>query len=154
MKLLVISDIHGLATYAEEMIAREQPDEVVFLGDGLRYIKESAGRFGNVHFHFVQGNCDFGGEPEEQCLRMGGQTVFFTHGHHYNVKWEKELAYVTLRAKAAEVGADIVLFGHTHQPDLVYRDGRIIMNPGAVMARQYGVMTVDGDTVKPQLKNL
>ena len=153
MKILVISDIHGLVSYAERMIEKEKPDEVVFCGDGWREIDESRKFFKHVRFHTVGGNCDFCGEPE-LYITLGGKNIFITHGHRYNVKMERELAYITLRAHASEMGADLVLFGHTHYPDIVYRDGMIIVNPGAVMAGKYGVVEINGEEIKPQLKSL
>ena len=154
MKILVLSDIHGLVSYAEKMIEREQPDEVIFLGDGLRDIKESSRFFQNVRFHFVQGNCDLFGEETERYITLGGKIIYFTHGHRFNVKMEGELRYITLRTRAAEFGADIVLFGHTHRPDLTYADGRILMNPGAVMAGKYGCITIEAEKVTPEIKSL
>ena len=154
MKILVLSDIHGLVSYAERMIERETPDEVIFLGDGLRDIKESAKFFKGVRFHFVQGNCDFFDAPEERFVLLGGKNIFFSHGHRYNVKMERQLNYITLRTKAADMGADIVLFGHTHQPDIVLMNGMVIMNPGAVMAGKYGVIEIAGDKILPELRSL
>ena len=154
MKILVLSDVHGLVSYAERMVEREQPDEVIFLGDGLRDIEQSARFFPKVRFHFVKGNCDFAGEKEEQCITLGGKSIYFTHGHRYNVKMERALNYITLRAHAAQLGADIALFGHTHQPDLVFMSGICMMNPGAVMAGKYGVIDLAAGEIKPELKSL
>lgn len=154
MKILVISDIHGLISYAERMIEREKPDEVIFLGDGYRDIKETARFYKSARFHFVGGNCDFYSDNEEQFITLGGKNIFFTHGHRYNVKMERQLNYITLRAHAADLGADIVLFGHTHTPDTVYMNGMILMNPGAVMAGKYGVLEMHGEEVKTELKSL
>ncbi len=154
MKILVISDIHGLVSFAEKMIETEKPDEVIFLGDGYRDIKNSASFYKNVRFHYVGGNCDYYCEDAEQFITLGGKNIFFTHGHHYNVKMEKEMHYITLRAHAKALGADIVLFGHTHMPDLEYMDGMILMNPGAVMAYRYGVIEITDGQVKPELRRL
>ena len=154
MKILVISDIHGLGSFAEQMIELESPDEVIFLGDGYRDIHERMRFYRDIRFHTVGGNCDLYADKPEQLITLGGKNIFFTHGHHYNVKLERELNYITLRAHAAQQGADIVLFGHTHIPDTVYTNGLIMMNPGAVMARQYGVLEINGEEVKAELKRL
>ena len=153
MKILVISDIHGLISYAERMIEKEKPDEVIFCGDGWRDINESAKFFKGVRFFLVQGNCDFYGEPE-QFITLGGKNIFITHGHRYNVKMERELAYITLRAHAASLGADLVLFGHTHLPDTVYRGEMVLLNPGAVANGKYAVVLIEGGQIKTELKSL
>lgn len=154
MKILVISDIHGLLSFAENMIEKEKPDEVIFCGDGYRDLKRSAPLYKDVRFHYVGGNCDLYAETDEQCITLGGKNIFFTHGHHYNVKMEKEMHYITLRSRAKEMGADIVLFGHTHEPNLEYMDGMILMNPGAVMGYRYGVIEITDGQMKPELKRL
>ena len=154
MKILVISDIHGLLSFAESMVEKESPDEVIFLGDGYRDLKQSAPFYKEVRFHYVGGNCDLYAEKEEQIITLGGKNIFFTHGHRYNVKMEKEMHYITLRSHAKALGADVVLFGHTHQLDLEYMDGMILMNPGAVMARRYGVIELADGQIKPELKRL
>ena len=153
MKILVISDIHGLVSYAERMIEKEKPDEVIFCGDGWREIDESRKFYKKARFHLVGGNCDFCGEPE-LYITLGGKNILITHGHRYNVKMERELAYITLRSHAADLGADLVLFGHTHNPDVVYRNGMIMLNPGAVMSGKYAVVEIIGEEIKPQLKSL
>ncbi|MBR2591090.1 MAG: YfcE family phosphodiesterase [Clostridia bacterium] len=154
MKILVISDIHGSVSYTERIIEREKPDEVIFLGDGYRDIKESAQFYPDIRFHLVGGNCDYYCDEQERLISLGGKSIFFTHGHRYNVKLERQLNYITLRAHAANLGADIVLFGHTHVPDTVYMNAMIMMNPGAVMAGQYGIIEIVGDEVKTELKRL
>ena len=154
MKILVISDIHGMVSFAESMIEKETPDEVIFLGDGFRELQKSALLYKDIRFHFVGGNCDVCCDTDEQCISLCGKNIFFTHGHHYNVKMEKEMHFITLRSRAKELGADVVLFGHTHEADLEYMDGMCIMNPGAVMGYRYGVIEISGNEVKPELRRL
>jgi len=50
-----------------------------------------------------------------------------THGHEYKVKYSPE--YLINNAK--DKGIDIVLYGHTHNPDIRYGDINI-MNPGSL----------------------
>ena len=154
MKIVVLSDIHGLVTYAERIIELEQPDEVIFCGDGLREIQESAKFFRKVRFHFVKGNCDFAGDCFEQYITLGGKNIFITHGHRYNVKPESKLNYITLRSHARDLGADLVLFGHTHCPDICYMDGMILLNPGAVNAGKYAVVEIRDGKIQPELRSL
>lgn len=154
MKLIILSDVHGRQSYAERILEKEKAQNVIFLGDGYRDMQALADFFKEVRFWSVHGNCDgFGGESE-QCITLGGKRIFFTHGHRYNVKMERETAYITLRSEAVRQGAQIVLFGHTHVPDIVYRGGMILLNPGAVANGRYGVIEMGEETVKPELKQL
>ena len=63
------------------------------------------------------------------------------HGHKYNVK--SSLLPITYKGK--EVGADIVLFGHTHRAYLDEIDGMTIMNPGSVSG--YGIIEIIDDKI-------
>ena len=154
MKILVLSDIHAHASYAERMIEKEQPDEVIFCGDGWKDMHEIAKFFPAVRFHCVAGNCDFFSENQELFITLGGKNIFAAHGHRFNVKMEPSLAYITLRAHALDLGADIILFGHTHRPDVQYRNGAVILNPGAVMDGKYALITIENGEVKPELRSL
>ena len=154
MKILVLSDIHGRTSYAENIMEREQPDEVIFLGDGLSDVRQIEPFYPRVRFHTVQGNCDFGAEKTVHVLTLASKTIFCTHGHRFQVKLEREMNYITLRSAAAAYEADIILFGHTHLPDIVYMDGAVLMNPGAAANGKYGVITLEDDNILPELKSL
>jgi putative phosphoesterase len=116
MNVLVFSDSHGRQDNIREALARQisPPDAVIFLGDGLRDM--DAIDFGKVRTYLVSGNCDgmmasLFDIPDEQLIVIGGKRIFITHGHKYHVK--SVLSPLILRAH--ELGADIVLFGHTHE---------------------------------------
>ena len=86
-------------------------DAVFFLGDGLR----DAYALDFPSLYAVRGNCDWFSEdmaPAEIVMALEGHVILATHGNLYGVK----SGLGGLIAHAAEVGADIVLFGHTHQP--------------------------------------
>ena len=53
--------------------------------------------------------------------------VFLTHGHLFGVKSGLD----TLAAAAKDMGAQLALFGHTHQALLEERNGVTLLNPGA-----------------------
>ncbi len=130
MRILVVSDIHESET-ALWAALDEQPTArtVLFLGDGLRRVEQTAERFTEHTFYTVPGNCDFAAmQPKARLEIIGGKRIFFTHGHLYGVKSDPEPLWTAAR----ERGADIVLFGHTHQPMQEYRDGLYILNPGSL----------------------
>ena len=65
----------------------------------------------------------FLGDGENQ-----GKKIFMCHGHRYGVKY----GYNSIFYRGKEVGADIVLFGHSHLPIIDEHDGLILMNPGSI----------------------
>jgi predicted phosphodiesterase len=79
-----------------------------------------------------------------------------THGHEWGVKG----GLGALIAHAADVGADIVLFGHTHAPTLqtiavgeqigktVLSRPMYLFNPGSIgYDGSFGTLTIKGETV-------
>ena len=66
--------------------------------------------------------------PAERTVPIAGHTIFMTHGHRQRVYYNTDTLYYT----AAQNGADIALFGHTHVPYLQNENGILIMNPGSI----------------------
>ena len=115
MDLLIFSDSHGRAEAMQVVLDRQirTPDAVIFLGDGLRDI-QWLDTNGSTLFD-VRGNCDWFADasfPSELTVSFEEHRIFATHGHLYGVK----SGLGGLIARAAELEADIVLFGHTHMP--------------------------------------
>lgn len=130
MRIVVMSDSHGHVDRLARIFEKHpEANWYVFLGDGQRDWEEVIARYPERHTLAVAGNCDWSGDlplmREEKC---GGKRVFFTHGHLYKVKYD----LYTLTCAARERGADVVLFGHTHQPLDCYDDGLTLVNPGSV----------------------
>jgi putative phosphoesterase len=70
-------------------------------------------------------------QPHRRTLAIGGKRLLLVH----STPWEPRGAYIhpgsKLLADFAEVDADFVLYGHTHQ-QLVERVGRVlVINPGS-----------------------
>lgn len=141
MKILVISDVHGRRD-AVERVLEKQPNAatVLFLGDGLREVEDVADNHPERSFIMVPGNCDFAAlQPAARLEILGGQRFFITHGHKYNVKY----GLYTIEMAARERQADMVLFGHTHQPLEEYVDGLYMLNPGSLgYEGSYGLVDV------------
>ncbi len=130
MRILVISDSHGsLANLEKVLDMHPEAEHVIFLGDGVREAEEASFIYDNMQFHLVAGNCDFGSSyPSTAVTEIAGKRILYTHGHTMNVKYGYNAAIE--RAKAE--GADILLFGHTHEAAVRYCDGLYLMNPGSV----------------------
>jgi len=129
MKILVFSDSHRKPIKMLELANKLALDVgiIVHLGDCYDDFSLLQKSFPNHCLHGIAGNCDFNGPPD--CLfEQHGKRIWLTHGHRYGVKGGTEhLAY-----EAAERGADICLFGHTHIASAQMQDGIWLMNPGSI----------------------
>ena len=156
MKIFVFSDSHGRGTLIVKAIRREAPDFVFFLGDGENDLKALRQAFPALPFEAVRGNCDFRSQlPAELVCSVGGVRFFITHGHRYDVKTERTLE--SLKRAARQAGAQVVLFGHTHEPYLEEEKGLILLNPGAAGSYGnpgYGVLELTDGQILARLETL
>ncbi|MCD8009816.1 MAG: metallophosphoesterase [Lachnospiraceae bacterium] len=136
MKILVVSDTHGRLDHFQMVLKRVAPvDRILHLGDvegDEEFLRGTVG----CPIIFVAGNCDrLSREPWERVVELAGHRIFMSHGHRYGV--HRGLA--RLNAAAEEAQADVVLYGHTHVPDLSYIGERAFLNPGSLsLPRQEG----------------
>ncbi|MCL2487748.1 MAG: YfcE family phosphodiesterase [Oscillospiraceae bacterium] len=131
MRILVVSDTHGDAdTLTRAILSQPEARTVVHLGDGAREAQEIADRFADRIFYILRGNCDwFNGDlPFSRTETVGGVKTLMAHGHTYSVK----IGYDRLLMSARELGARLVLFGHTHRAYNAYDDGIYLFNPGSL----------------------
>lgn len=141
MRYLVLSDTHGfsgrLGTLLMKAEAEGPYDGVFHLGDGFRDMEEFASMLPPLFR--VAGNGDFFcGEPlfmHDVC----GARLLLTHGHLQHVKAGLDALY----ALAAGQGARAALYGHTHVQKMEWRNGILLLNPGAACAGCYAVLTVN-----------
>lgn len=137
MKILIVSDTHGRCYYLERALQKVSPiDMLIHLGDlegDATYIEAIA----DCPVEMVSGNNDYFTDiPREKFLEIGKYYVMLTHGHRYGVNYGID----QLKESALLNGADIVMFGHTHQPliDLT-NDNIYAINPGSItQPRQVG----------------
>ena len=151
MKVLVISDTHGDVNYAFTAHTLSEPvDVIIHLGDGsadAELLRETL----DVPVINIAGNCDpCSNAPRERVWECEGKRILLTHGDAYQVK----CGLVRLRQRAEEIGADAVLFGHTHHGVLEHHDGLLLINPGTLskhgQLRSFAVLfiTPDGITAR------
>lgn len=159
MELLIFSDSHGNRNGMRRALEQQPriPNAICFLGDGLR--DAEALDTARSLLYTVRGNCDGGasadGIPNDRVFCAEGHTVFLTHGHLYGVK----SGCGALASHAASLGADIVLFGHTHQPTELrfppgHRLGEVVLtrplhlfNPGSIGNGTFGTLLLQKNTV-------
>ena len=143
MKVLVISDTHGSTNHAFTAHTRSEPvDMIIHLGDGSTdadLLREAL----DLPVINVAGNCDPGSNaPRELLWECEGKRILLTHGDAYQVK----SGLARLRKRAQEIGADAVLFGHTHQGVFENHAGLLLVNPGTLSNaghhRSYAVLII------------
>lgn len=162
MTLLILSDSHGRPDRIDEAIRRVRPDGILFAGDGLRDLTRCTIP---CPLWAVSGNCDWltsplilnGSllEPEsEELMTAEGIRILLMHGHKYGVKGGLGQAI----ARAVQLEADVLVFGHTHipldlhlRPDSERTDFSVtkpltVFNPGSLGDRDgsFGTLTVRG----------
>lgn len=132
MKILVLSDSHSALSFMRRCIDAVKPDVMIHLGDYVKDGDAMADEYPNITCYQVPGNCDLRRlfEPMAEIVKVtiGGVRFYLTHGHLHNVK-----SYLgKLIADANAAGADIALFGHTHEAYCEQQDdGMWVMNPGS-----------------------
>ncbi len=163
MRLLVLSDSHGRADRLRDAARRARSaDMILFLGDGLRDLAllddDDAARL-----CAVRGNCDafsfFADDlPEERFLALDEYHILMMHGHTHDVKY----GYARAVAYAASRGADLLLFGHTHEALATYLPEGTVMggvtlekpmhvfNPGSIGLPRGGAPSYGWVDLRPQ----
>ncbi len=141
IKLLILSDSHGDVGTMVEVVERENPDEIIHLGDCWQDAEELSFVYPDLPMTMVPGNCDFVfGKKGKVMLEREGMKLLLAHGHQWQVKSGPALALET----GWEAGADILLYGHTHEAECWEEQGMWVMNPGTVGGRYapatYGVI--------------
>lgn len=153
MKLLVLSDSHGNADNLLRAYHAEQPDVILFLGDGaadFAHLQKEAPFCASCS---VLGNCDRQEGETERLVSYGGYRFLMTHGHRYNVKF----GLMRLFYAAREAMADVVLFGHTHSPYCSQEEGAWMLNPGTcsgVPQTTYGVIEINDGVLQCRIRRL
>lgn len=156
MRIGVISDTHGVREKALAAVehmgsvdlllhAGDHFDDAIFLSNFLAFPVIG-----------VRGNCDFAG-PGEELVDAGGVKILLLHGHQYEVKRSlQSLAY-----RAQEAGAKVVVFGHTHEPEIEWVDDILLFNPGSTIRPRglcqhptYGILTIEKGEITPSIYSL
>ena len=135
MRVLVVSDTHGKDDNLLKVLEIEKNlDFMVHLGDIGRledYIEEITG----LACFAVRGNNDWSSLlPADNIIMLGKHKTFITHGHHHNVYISTD----DLRRYATALGCDIVMYGHTHIPEIEKVAGVTVVNPGSLTLPRQG----------------
>ena len=149
MKALILSDSHkNFQSILDIMEEEKECDLIIHAGDVQRDVDDIRAAYPQVKLEYVMGNNEYAVTgPANRVFDFGGKTVFLTHGHLYSVKY----SLTRLHQKAKSLGADICIFGHTHQPLLEETGGILFINPGSTW-RTYAVLTVEDGKAAAEIR--
>lgn len=139
MRVGVVSDSHGftgrLQTILMAMEQSKKIDALIHLGDGY-YDLQDLGV--DLPVCRVAGNCDYFCNDTLNVVTLSGARLLLTHGHYQHVKD----GLYDLLSLAVDQRAQAALYGHTHCQHMEWRDGILLLNPGAACDGRYAVLTV------------
>lgn len=125
MKVLILSDSHGLIDEVKAIVHQYEVNRIIHCGDFC--VEATLPPFDTMMK--VRGNCDFAIDvPLKKVVEYQGLRGIVVHGHKYRVKE----GYLPLSYLAEEEKAQIVLFGHSHQPVSFMDKGCLFINPGSI----------------------
>jgi putative phosphoesterase len=132
MRVGVLSDTHGLLR-PEAVDALDGSDLLIHAGD-----VGDAETLARLHalgppLHAVRGNVDRGGWaralPETAVVEADGFLLYVLH----------DVAALDLDPRAA--GFSAVIYGHSHRPEIHWREGVLHLNPGSCGPRRFDLPT-------------
>ena len=151
MKILVFSDSHRSLGSMLDTIELQKPDMIVHLGDLARDAEEIGYAYPMIPLVSVPGNCDgWTTDPAIRRFSIEGKSVLLSHGHLWYVKRGYEMAML----EARKAGADILLFGHTHNPYCQQQEDELwVMNPGSAR-NSYGIILLENGSINCSLSRM
>lgn len=135
MRIGVVSDSHGSESALRRAVAAAGQVEMwLHAGD----YSQDAGflrRLTGLAVVAVAGNCDGMTDAKvDEFVTVGGKQIWLTHGHRYDAKRRpEELAWW-----GRQYGADAVVYGHSHVPDVSRVEGVLLFNPGGAVHPRRG----------------
>ena len=154
MTLLIVSDSHGRVDRLRSLFElHKNVDALIFLGDGLTDLDRAGVSDYRFTVFAVRGNCD--GRTgsltvlrakDEMTFNFDGVSFFALHGHTRGVKGTLVNALYAAEAN----NADVLLYGHTHEPLSTYlptgeynlNKPMHIFNPGSLAEYSYGLCEI------------
>lgn len=129
MRALIVSDTHGYDKNLVKLLEKIGPlDALIHCGDGEGH-EGYFSKLVDCPLYMVRGNNDFFSELErEREFELWGRRILLTHGHYYGVSMGPEHIIEEGRAR----GVDLVMYGHTHRPELIQKEDIVVLNPGSI----------------------
>ena len=153
MRIVVLSDSHGaVGRLSTILTVAEQAgpiDVILHLGDGYYDLQDLGVPLPPVYQ--VAGNCDFFHSDTLDFVTLSGAKILLTHGHYQHVKSGLD----DLTQLAMDEKCHAALYGHTHCPRMEWRNGILLLNPGAANDGKYAVLRINPlGAIDPELCHL
>ena len=141
MRVLVVSDTHV------PVLARKLPDQLLEEAQACSAILHAGDLVSSgvldqlsrlVPTHAVHGNQDSptvrARLPSHLTVTLGKWTIGIVHGHEGRGMYTEDRAFNAFASQRV----DVTVFGHSHQPMNMRRDGILMFNPGSAVAGRGG----------------
>lgn len=147
MRIIAFSDTHGLRGSVTRLFKEtsSNTDFYIFCGDGISDVEYALMEYPNVKVVMATGNCDHSSiYPDTAVCEAMGFKILVTHGHNHGISYDT----LGLERLAYQNKASLVVFGHTHCRECIYKDGVYYVNPGSMalprdgFPRSYAVIDV------------
>lgn len=152
LRIGVISDTHGNFTFASKALSLwGKIDCLLHAGDGIKEAY-ALGRLASCPVYAVSGNTDNALSLVDETIELKDlrdeefkiEKILLTHGHQFS----PETREIKLAELAKRRGAQVVVYGHTHQPYNQSRLGVLVFNPGSPFRprfseRSCGILEID-----------
>ena len=148
MRIGVVSDTH-VKTLSEipepVLLTLAEVDLIVHAGDFTeRAVLEGLKSLGEIRS--VQGNMDSNELkkilPRKELFVVNGKRIGLIHG--WGAPWG-----IARRVREAFGQVDIIIDGHSHEPNNQYVRGSLLLNPGRA-GKSFGLVTID-DEIKAEI---
>lgn len=128
-RLGILSDTHGNLSLLKRAVEETGPvDMWLHAGDYIRDARWLA-TWCPVPVLAVAGNCDRPGDGKaEEFVEIENLLIWLTHGHRQHVKNGRG----DLIWWAQQYGAQMAVYGHTHQNENQVQNSVLIFNPGSL----------------------
>ncbi|WP_418790777.1 metallophosphoesterase [Phosphitispora sp. TUW77] len=157
MRIGVVSDTHGKAHLFREAVKQMGTvDLLIHAGDHFSDAVTMGKEIG-IKLVAVTGNCDWHDSgPDEEELDIMGYKILVTHGHKYGVKRDN----AKLIKKLREGKYNLIVYGHSHFPEITRLADGILLNPGSVSFPRrgsrcsYAIVLIDKNGILPYIHEL
>ncbi len=132
MRVAILGDTHipgrvgGMPEKLLNEMKKFRPEKILFTGDfGSLDVLKSLQKFCPVTA--VKGNADFLELPETLTFEILGIKFCLLHGHQVKPAGDK----IQLQNLARYFGAEVLICGHTHFPEVYMERNALVINPGS-----------------------
>jgi putative phosphoesterase len=152
----MMSDSHGDLAAIRRVLAVSEPVDMWLHAGDYAQDAELLAKQAKVPVSAVAGNTDGAATTAkwDEFIELQGKKIWLTHGHRHKVKWGIQ----ELVQWGHQYDVQLVVFGHTHMPQITTDGSMLLINPGSVAFPLQGrqptiamvTITADGQ-LRPQI---